>query len=56
MTAGGDVTIQADAVEDRCVRIAFRDTGKGKSTQALEHAFKLFFTTKLSEDVEYYGK
>ena len=49
MTAGGNVTIQADAVEDRCVRLAFRDTGKGMSTQALEHAFELFFTTKLSE-------
>ena len=48
MTAGGNVIIQANVVEDRCVRIAFRDTGKGMSTQALEHAFEPFFTTKMS--------
>jgi two-component system NtrC family sensor kinase len=48
MAAGGNITIQADVVEDRCVRIAFRDTGKGMSTPALAHAFEPFFTTKMS--------
>ena len=47
-TDGGKVTIQADVVDDRCVRIVFRDTGKGMAASALEHAFEPFFTTKMS--------
>lgn len=46
MADGGELTISADILADRTLRISFRDQGAGITDEARSHLFEPFFTTK----------
>jgi two-component system sensor kinase FixL len=46
MPDGGTIAIQAHAITDKRIQVAFRDSGVGLSAEAMASAFKPFFSTK----------